>query len=159
MAFFQRVDQRDSSAEQIRRDMGALKGRHKANDDVWRQCNSMVVGDPHRVNPDGTSKAFDDDILRSVKFVIKKSPLKRFSSDRLRKKMDKTASVGKDSEKDNAFKEQCRKELIELCLDDGEKMIGVVSDLVSQVPFNPMFHALIELCREKLGKVVSCQVE
>ena len=131
--------------------MDCLKGCHTASEPSLERCNRMAAGDPGTLNADGTAAQFDTDILRNSNFAIfdRNGQLQFHSAVRnherqLNEAGDEVAVC------DSRYMEDCRRALIELCQDAPKEMLAVVTDIVTQSPYNPLFNTLNDLCSEKI---------
>ena len=136
--------------------LNQLEGPHKASDSSWAVCNRITCADPGKINPKGLSAQFDKDILRNSNFAI-------FNSEghlQFHSAVKNHECQEEDTEnKSERFKNECQKQLIEFCAPPRNKMLAVVSDLISQSPYNPLYHTINQLLTEQLepGYVVAPQ--
>ncbi|WP_062260087.1 hypothetical protein [Endozoicomonas arenosclerae] len=137
--------------EYHRSQMDSLSGEHLASEVNWETTNRIASMEPGPLNSDGTAQQFDTDILRKSNFALfDKSGLSFHSAVcQFECRQDSSKTV---DENDERFKEECRKQLLSLCEGKPDALKGVLTDLVSQSPYNPLGNTLRVMAQEQLGE-------
>lgn len=137
-------------AEHLRSQMNGLSDVHQSSQSNWETTNRIVSMDTDTLNPDGTAHQFDRDILRNSNFAIFDQHGLSFHSAVCQFEHRQNSSNSKD-QNDEHFKEDCRAQLLSLCQGKPEALKGVLTDMVSQSPYNPLVNTLRVMVQEKLG--------
>ena len=124
--------------------LDSLEGTHHLTHPhpYWVQSNKKIVQQPTQLNKQGLAKQFDIDLRRHMNFLItnKKGEV-LFCSTKERNKQNNTS--------DDQLLETCSGELIKLCSGKRKSLLGIASELASQMPYNFLFTSFSTLLKEK----------